>query len=356
MTRRKVEAPFLADRVSTCHRTHFKLQLKIRAPDCRSLDCHAMCYESGDAVPEIVNRNMTVHLKLTPDKNLYVDEPHTSANQSKRAALKKIQARWLHIVLMCFLVLNMKFANALVRLEQFNDTGKYTIIIKGEIAEVDEEDLKVAIDTVQKNNYQLHLNMVQLNSRGGNKGAGIEIGRLIRKHKLNTFVPPDGRCNSACVFAFIGGVQRYGFGRIGVHSTTFSEGFEILEKYVPYVVDKDIETVTNYIKEQRISTQLASAILGTPFWTVRFLTDDEKRNWNVSGTDRVEAEILVTRIAKERSMKRSDFSELVGKKWDECFEKAKLFEQTSWDCLRTVVNSESWNDLLKRSIRKLLLV
>lgn len=267
--------------------------------------------------------------------------------------MMKIQASCLRIFLVCFLLSNMNFAYALVRLEQFKDTGKYTIIIKGEIAEIDEEDLKIAIDTVQKNNYQLHLNTVQLNSHGGNKGVGIEIGRLIRKHKLNTFVPPDGRCNSACVFAFIGGVQRYGFGKIGVHSTTFGDRSVINEKYVPYVVDKDIDTVANYVKEQRIDPQLASAILSTPFWTVRFLTDVEKKSWNVNGIDRVEAEILVTRIAKERSMIRSDFSELVGKKLDECYEQTKLFEQTGWDCLRTVVNRESWSDLLKKTIRKL---
>jgi hypothetical protein len=273
--------------------------------------------------------------------------------QLKRVALTKNPGSCLRIFLIFILLLNMDFAYALVRLEQFKDTGKYTIIIKGEIAEIDKEDLKAAIETVQKNNYQLHLNTVQLNSYGGSKGAGIEIGRLIRRHKLNTFVPPDGRCNSACVFAFIGGVQRYGFGKIGVHSTTFGDRSEVHEKFVPYVVDKDIDTVTNYVKEQRISPQFASAILNTPFWTVRYLTDDEKKIWNVSGIDRVEAEIMVTRIARERSMIRSDFSELVEKKVDYCYEQTKLFEQTGWDCLRTVVNRESWTDFLKNNIRKL---
>jgi hypothetical protein len=307
-----------------------------------------MRHERDEATLKFMNSDMRGHTKLMPKRMLFEDSPQRFDSQFKPAGFTQIQSHCLRIILMCFLLLSMNFANALVRLEQFNDTGKFTIIIKGEIAEVDEEDFKAAMDTVQKNNYQLHLNMVQLNSRGGNKGAGIEIGRLIRKHKLNTFVAPDGRCNSACVFAFIGGVQRYGFGRIGVHSTTFSDRSEVNEKYVPYVVDKDIDTVTNYVKEQRINPQLASAILSTPFWTVRFLTDDEKKSWNVNGIDRVEAEILVTRIAKERSMMRSDFSELVGKKLDECYEQTKLFKQTGWDCLRTIVNKESWAEIFKK--------
>ncbi len=195
---------------------------------------------------------------------------------------------------MCFF--SPSFANALVSLEPFNNTEKFTIVIKGEITDVDEEDFKIAIDTVQKKNYQLHLNIVQLDSRGGSKRTGIAIGRLIRKYKLNTFIAPDSRCNSACVLVFIGGIQRYGFGKIGVHSTTFSDGADIKDRFIPDVVEKDIETITNYVKEQRISPQLSSAILATPFWTMKFLSPEEKTSWNVNGTDRVEAEILVTRI------------------------------------------------------------
>lgn len=254
------------------------------------------------------------------------------------------------LILVCFFFLSPNFANALVRLEPFHDTGKFTIIIKGEIADVDEDDFKTAIDTVQKNNYQLHLNMVQLHSRGGSKRTGIAIGRLIRKHKLNTFIAPDSQCNSACVLVFIGGVQRYGFGKIGVHSTTFSDGVDIMEKFIPNVVEKDIETITNYVKEQRISPQLSSAILATPFWNMKFLSREEKTSWNVNGTDRVEAEILVTRIAKERSMLRGDFADLVGKKHDQCFEQAKSLQQTTWDCLKTIIETESWYVSIKRRI------
>jgi hypothetical protein len=55
-----------------------------------------------------------------------------------------------------------------------------------------------------------------LDSPGGNLKAGIEIGRLLRKHGLSTYVRKHagdleipGECLSACVYAFVGGYFRY---------------------------------------------------------------------------------------------------------------------------------------------------
>ena len=135
-----------------------------------------------------------------------------------------------------------------VLLERYSGSEKYTLIVRGEIREVDVDNFKKALDTIDKNKYKLHLNMVQLDSLGGGKSSGMDIGRIIRKNRLNTYIAPKSLCNSACVYAFIGGVQRYGFGKIGVHSTTFIDDFQIDEKYVSDIVDKDIEKVTNYVK------------------------------------------------------------------------------------------------------------
>jgi hypothetical protein len=156
------------------------------------------------------------------------------------------------------------------------------------------------------------------------------------------------------VYAFIGGVQRYGFGKIGVHSTTFVDDFQIDEKYVDGIVDKDIEKVTNYVKEQRISSNLASSILSTPFWTVRYLTDAEKLNWTVNGTDRAESEILVTNIANERKMKRSDASKIIQTNYSECFDHVRYLQETAWDCLRSQKASDDWFAAIKRKLATLM--
>ncbi|MDB5366861.1 MAG: hypothetical protein JWM77_2788 [Rhodospirillales bacterium] len=49
---------------------------------------------------------------------------------------------------------------------------------------------------------------VELGSEGGNAMAGVQLARLIRARGLVTETAPDFLCQSACTYAFIGGVQR----------------------------------------------------------------------------------------------------------------------------------------------------
>lgn len=241
-------------------------------------------------------------------------------------------------------------AHADVVLERFGYSEKYTLIVRGDIREVDVENFQNALDTIDKNKYKLHLNMVQLDSVGGGRSSGMDIGRIIRKNRLNTYIAPKSLCNSACVYAFIGGVQRYGFGKIGVHSTTFVDDFQIDDRYVADIVDKDIERVTNYVKEQRIDGNLASSILSTPFWSVRYLTDSEKFNWTVNGTDRAESEILVTNIANERKLKRSEVAKIIQTNYFECFNHVRYLQETVWDCLKSQKVNDDWFAVIKRKL------
>lgn len=69
---------------------------------------------------------------------------------------------------------------------------------------------------------------VLINSPGGNLFAGMELGQIIRKKGLSTYVAKEGAkkfdsqpggCYSACVFAYTGGYYRYSKdgSQIGVH-------------------------------------------------------------------------------------------------------------------------------------------
>ena len=65
---------------------------------------------------------------------------------------------------------------------------------------------------------------VWLNSPGGNLFAGMELGRIIRKHGAGTHIIDHrtvlpGQCYSACALAFLGGVSRFidNAARYGVH-------------------------------------------------------------------------------------------------------------------------------------------
>ena len=49
---------------------------------------------------------------------------------------------------------------------------------------------------------------IYLSSHGGSLKHGIEIGRILRKFKINTFIDDGQRCSSACAVAFLGGEKR----------------------------------------------------------------------------------------------------------------------------------------------------
>ena len=59
--------------------------------------------------------------------------------------------------------------------------------------------------------------IVLLNSPGGSGKAAMQIGRILRKEKAQTFVA--GQCESACVFILVGGVVRAASNAsVGVHA------------------------------------------------------------------------------------------------------------------------------------------
>lgn len=49
---------------------------------------------------------------------------------------------------------------------------------------------------------------IYLSSHGGSLKHGIEIGRIFKKFKINTFISDGQRCSSACAIAFLGGEER----------------------------------------------------------------------------------------------------------------------------------------------------
>jgi Clp protease len=94
---------------------------------------------------------------------------------------------------------------------------------------------------------------VILNSPGGLLMEGIALGRLIRQLGFSTSVAPGGVCHSACVFALLGGVYRFGAAqsRIGVHR--FSSSSAAVDADTAQVV---AAAVVNYIREMGADVDL----------------------------------------------------------------------------------------------------
>jgi hypothetical protein len=110
-----------------------------------------------------------------------------------------------------------------VPLERFREqeAGRWTIVLSGFI-----DPAAPARVSAELARHNLRMADVYLDSPGGSVGAGIALGRLFRRYNMSTYIGSNtqdrkasGRCVSACVYAYIGGLSRYMTERdtLGIH-------------------------------------------------------------------------------------------------------------------------------------------
>jgi hypothetical protein len=218
--------------------------------------------------------------------------------------------------------------------EPYKSTTELTVRIEGEITHKTLDEFKKALNELDASKQTLRMNSVVLDSIGGSGSVAKEIGKLIRSRGLNTYLPSNASCASACVDILISGVQRYAFGEVLVHRSTFfgeSPDDSKVEAIVAYARKREEE----YIKSMGISMMLADAIDTTESWRLRKLTEAEKKRWQVFGTDRAAEEILFNQIARSRYISRHEFIGIFKSNYEDCLVDAKDFKATVFECAKT---------------------
>jgi hypothetical protein len=132
--------------------------------------------------------------------------------------------------------------------------------------------------------------LLVMDSLGGALGGGLRLGQTIRSLGLRTMVAPPqsedpesggrlrGVCVSACVYAFLGGIQRHAApgGRLGVHqfrgATTDIDGAQ---------AQKISVLLGRYLDVMGVDRKLLDAALSTSHQAVHWLPEDTARRWNV---------------------------------------------------------------------------
>lgn len=251
-----------------------------------------------------------------------------------------------HLIVVALVAVSFN-SSATVTLEKYKDTSEVTIRIHHQIIEEDLIEFKNALESIEKEKKVLHMNAVQLNSMGGNGSIGRKIGTIIREKKLYTYVAPKSICESACVYILMGGVVRYPFGEVGVHSTTYGRGVEVDDNLTESFVRIDIQFVKEYSTAMGMTRALTDAILNTESWKIRTINDVEKREWQVFGTERVYEERLFTSIAIEQQMQRPNFIKVFSTNYEDCLKEAEKFERTAYDCAKTKSAKKNYLNIIK---------
>jgi hypothetical protein len=135
---------------------------------------------------------------------------------------------------------------------------------------------------------------LSLDSPGGNLGAAIALGRLFREEGIRTSVGrsapmPDmpqydqlidgGTCESACVFALIGGTSRQAdSGELGVHQFHSPDGQNIPTAATQQIMGQ----LVLYLIEMGISAELLTLASRIPGNQMHYLTEAELARLGIS--------------------------------------------------------------------------
>ena len=131
---------------------------------------------------------------------------------------------------------------------------------------------------------------IWLNSPGGNLFAGMQLGRLIRKHGASTHIIDSrtllpGECYSACSVAFLGGIYRFNDNgaRYGVHRASLRGGSRTGDPDLDQSLSSAIRA---YIREMGIDTRLLDLWLKARPDEMYVLSEREARSLGVVNNGR----------------------------------------------------------------------
>jgi hypothetical protein len=122
---------------------------------------------------------------------------------------------------------------------------------------------------------------VSLASNGGDVGAAMELGRLLRKLGVSTVVARGEQCLSSCVFVFMGGDRRTVAGSLGIHRPYFSSIREVADRRIQYrQLQKKLQ---EFIDELDFPQSLYEAVMAVPPESVSMLAPAELKKFYLEG-------------------------------------------------------------------------
>jgi len=138
---------------------------------------------------------------------------------------------------------------------------KLTVRISGTISGGDSKALQELSAELERGPYFT----VDLESKGGDVVAAMEIGRFIRKYEGTTFIGESNygaKCYSSCALIFIAGVLRLSDGELGLHRPYLASAPQIrqvVEKQVPLMLSQ----IKQYITEMGITDNFYERMVNT---------------------------------------------------------------------------------------------
>ena len=131
-----------------------------------------------------------------------------------------------------------------------------------------------AFNFKRKLNENPQVRTILLNSGGGLVTVGLEIAQLIANRNLDTWVPQNALCASACSVVFFSGTSRIAEGELGVHQIAMN--IESNQE-VQYTASDMIEAFNRYGTHPSVF----AAMFRTPPEKMYYFSDLEKTKFEI---------------------------------------------------------------------------
>lgn len=147
--------------------------------------------------------------------------------------------------------------------------------------------------------------LVSINSGGGDVNAALAMGRAIRSSQAYVTVPSYGRCVSACVFLYAGGVVRMPYAPIKIHRPYNLAPNEYASDQKIFA--KTARDIKSFLEEMNVDEELFDRMMRIEPMDSEALTLPELEQLGLGQSDRIYQHHLDKHEAARRGMTTQEF-------------------------------------------------
>lgn len=182
------------------------------------------------------------------------------------------------------------------------------VFLTGDITRADMDGAEVLARLVRSGKQKISGNTVWLASNGGDIDTGMDLGRLLRKLGIFTFIARNDQCLSACVFAFMGGERRGVAGRLGIHRPYFSYTQDSPDRQMKFRHLQKV--VKGYVEEMDFPPSLYEAIMLVPPESMQIVAPADLKRFYLEGISPVSEDVADAASARRLNLPMLDYLQL----------------------------------------------
>jgi hypothetical protein len=185
------------------------------------------------------------------------------------------------------------------------------VFLTGEITHADMESAEVLARLLQSGKQKISGNTVWLASNGGDIDSAMDLGRLLRRLGIFTFIARNDQCFSACVFAFMGGERRGVAGRLGIHRPYFSYTQDSPDRQAKF---RHLQKVLKgYVEEMDFPASLYEAMMLVPPESMQVLAPADLKRFYLEGISPVSEDVADAASARRLNLPMVEYLQLKAK-------------------------------------------